>query len=159
MNPEELRVSADFITSIYMNLAKLKNLLADYELIDRDIGFKLHKQETETGVGAEEIGIAFDNMYQLGQSIYRHIRVLHLDYLSLLALKKVPKDDDLEKAFKAVQSMNQELKKYDKHVPQIQDVEDYTVALNRILISKAMAQLLESTSEVMARIYQQPAKQ
>lgn len=143
MKMDDLRISTDFIQTIYVNLATLKNYYAEYvrlkmrgEIKAENNPDNLRQDEAET-------------FFQLSQEVYKLVILTKLDYDSLVKLQKIRQNKEFETAYDTIRK---------QRVPVTEDVATYVMLLNMIMISEAMGRILETSQEVMNAIYNKDGK-
>ena len=136
---DDIRISTDFIQTIYVNLATLKNYYAEYvrlkirgELMSKNNPENLRPQDAESFFG-------------LSQEVFKLIILTKLDYDSLIKLQKIKQNKEFEDAYKRILTQK---------VPEADDVGQYVMFLNMILISEAMGRIFETSQQVMNAVYQ-----
>jgi hypothetical protein len=143
---EEKVVGASYIINFYKEVSNLTHTYAQYLNLMLEIKNK-YPQNKELDVMQE---LDKNTMYTAIQNLRFYII---RTYIEFTAISSNIKDKPKEKEFTRIKELYHNFK--EKFVIQTEEVEEYTILFNSILINTVIKNLLESSQDIINNVYTQ----
>lgn len=135
---EEKAAAANYVINFYNEVQQLTHFYANYENLMLELSEKYGSQEDKIEQSENEL------IKQACATIRYYSQLAYIKYSSIILKTGEKLDKDIEKLNQTITT---------SYVVKRADVKDYVVKLNSVLMNTVIKNLLETSSDVIAKIY------
>jgi predicted nucleic acid-binding Zn-ribbon protein len=135
---EEKTAAASYVLTFYTEVQQLTNTYANYENLLLQLQEKYGKDLSKTDeIEKEQIKTAC-------QMLRYYVNLTYIKYASIAAKTKEKSDIDIKKLYEQLKS---------NYIVDLQEIHKYVIKLNGVLMNTVIKTLLESSADIVNKIY------